>query len=223
MTPALLAVPLAALLARKRLLIFDLDGTLINSSPLHAQAFTEACAPLGIAVDYATIAGMTTETAVDQLADAAGVSLMPEARQALIARKRHRALTLIETELEAMPGAPLFLQKTGSRWQRALCTSASRANADAALRRTGMGACFDWIITANDVVHGKPDPEIFRLALNRAGIPAEHALVFEDAPSGLAAAAAAGIDVIEIVRNDAPTGTNQANWSMLNDVLGAEA
>lgn len=219
----MIASPLADLLARKRLLIFDLDGTLVDSSPLHARAFAQAFAPFGIAVDYATVAGLTTESAVDRLADAAGEILAPEVRTALIRQKRELALALIETELQAIPGAPAFVRTAGDRWLRALCTSASRANADAALHRAKLTGCFDWIVTANDVSRSKPDPEIFLAALDRSGIAAADALVFEDAPSGLAAAAAAGIDTIEVVQGRARAGTEQANWSMLNDTLGTVA
>jgi beta-phosphoglucomutase len=214
---------LADLLARKRLLIFDLDGTLVDSSPLHARAFAYAFAPFGITVDYAAVAGLTTESAVDYLADAAGVVLAPGARTVLIRQKRELALELIETELQAIPGAPEFVRTAGNRWLRALCTSASRANADAAMHRVGLTGCFDWIVTANDVSCGKPDPETFLTALDRSGIDAADALVFEDAPSGLAAALAAGIDTIEVVQGPAPAGKHRTNWSMLNNALGAVA
>lgn len=216
-----MASPLTDLLARKRLLIFDLDGTLVNSSPLHARAFAQAFAPLGIGVDYTSVAGLTTESAVDSLANAAGVALTPETRTELIRQKRELALVLIDTELQAIPGAPAFVRAATDRWTRALCTSASRANADAALHRVGLTGCFNWIVTANDVSHGKPDPEVFLAALDQSGIAAADALIFEDAPSGLAAAASAGIDAIEIVQKSTGAGMGQANWSMLNNALGA--
>lgn len=218
-----MASPLTDLLARKRLLIFDLDGTLVNSSPLHARAFAQAFAPFAIAVDYTSVAGLTTESAVDSLANAAGVALTPEIRTALIRQKRELALVLIDTELQAIPGAPVFVRAAMDRWALALCTSASRANADAALHRVGLTGCFDWIVTANDVSHGKPDPEVFLAALDQSGIAAADALIFEDAPSGLAAAASAGIDAIEIVQKSTGAGMGQANWSMLNNALGALA
>lgn len=210
---------LVDLLARKRLLVFDLDGTLVDSSPLHARAFEEACAPFGIAVDYANVAGLTTESAIDRLSHTAGVSLTPEERKGLVDRKRALALSLIESELQPLPGAPEFVSATGGRWQRTLCTSASRAGAEASLRRTGMEGCFDWIVTAGDVIRGKPDPEIFLAALDRAAVPPADALVFEDAPSGLAAARAAGIKAIEIVAGDPQPNSGQANWAMLNAAL----
>src|SRR4051794_41008867 len=118
--------PLAALLSRKRLLIFDLDGTLVDSSPLHALAFRETFAPHGVEVDYATVAGMTTGSAVDKLADGAGLVLADEARERLVEEKRARALRLIETELAAIEGAVEFADAARGRFEMALCTSASR-------------------------------------------------------------------------------------------------
>src|SRR3954454_2658246 len=93
----------ADLLSRKRLLIFDLDGTLVDSSPLHARAFQETFAPHGVAVDYNAIAGMTTAAAVDKLA--AGLALDEGERNRLVGEKRDRALRMLETELSAIEGA----------------------------------------------------------------------------------------------------------------------
>ncbi|HEX8553364.1 MAG TPA: HAD family phosphatase [Sphingomonas sp.] len=212
--------PLTDLLARKRLLIFDLDGTLVNSSPLHARAFADVFAPLSVVVDYQRIAGMTTGAAVDQLAGEAGIALTPEMRAALVADKQARARLLIDAELEPIAGAAEFVRRAHGRWRLALCTSASRANADAALRRTRLDG-FDPIVTAEDVTRGKPDAEPYRTVLARTGVAASDALVFEDAPSGLASAAAARIDAVEITGDLASdAGGWRANWSMLNDALG---
>jgi len=190
--------PLAQLLSRKRLLIFDLDGTLVDSSPLHARAFEETFAPHGVAVDYNTIAGMTTAAAVDKLA--AGLALEEGERSRLVAEKRDRALRMLETELSAIEGAVDFVRAARSRFTLALCTSASRRGAEASLARVGLEGCFDPVITAEDVTRGKPDPEPFLKALSAHRAEPSEALVFEDADSGLAAAAAAGIDALRIVQ-----------------------
>lgn len=188
--------PLARLLSRKRLLIFDLDGTLVDSSPLHARAFSETFAPHGVEVDYAAIAGMTTADAVDRLS--AGLDIAPNERARLVADKRERALRLIESELDAIEGAVEFVRAAQGRFALALCTSASKAGADASLARVGLAGDFDPVITAEDVIRGKPDPEPFVRALKAHGAAPGDALVFEDAESGLAAAAAAGIEAVRI-------------------------
>jgi HAD superfamily hydrolase (TIGR01509 family) len=188
--------PLAELLSRKRLLIFDLDGTLVDSSPIHARAFQETFAPHGVEVDYRSIAGMTTGAAVEQLS--AALSLSPEARAGLVEEKRERALRLIQSELDAIEGAVEFVRAAQGRFALALCTSASRAGAEASLVQVGLMDCFTPMVTAEAVRRGKPDPEPFLLALEAHGAKPDEALVFEDADSGLAAAAAAGIEAVRI-------------------------
>ena len=190
--------PLAELLSRKRLLIFDLDGTLVDSSPLHARAFQETFARHGVSVDYNSIAGMTTAAAVDKLT--AGLALDEGERSRLVGEKRDRALRMLETELSPIEGAVDFVRAARSRFALALCTSASRRGAETSLARVGLEGCFDPVITAEDVTRGKPDPEPFLKALSVRSAEPSEALVFEDADSGLAAAAAAGIDALRIVQ-----------------------
>lgn len=211
--------PLACLLARKRLLIFDFDGTLVDSSPLHARAYTEAFAPHGLKVDYARIAGLITDAAVDLLAADAGIALDAAERERLIDAKRARGLELIERELAPIEGAPDFVHAAAGRFRLALCTSASRRGVTAGLARVGMTGCFDPLITAEDVARGKPDPEIFLQALEGTHTAPEEALVFEDADSGIAAARAGRIDVLRIVAAGEAREAGDADWPMLNAAL----
>lgn len=215
MTPA----EAAALLSRKRLLIFDLDGTIVDSSPLHDRAFNEAFAPEGIAVDYSLIAGMTTESAVDRIAELAGLELDEARRAALVADKRARARRLMRTELEPIAGSVDFVRRAATLFPLALCTSGSRATVDIALAGAGLSGYFEPVVAAEDVTRGKPDPEGFLKALNFHGLPASDALVFEDAESGLAAAATAGIGAVRIVPAGSAAGPVEADWALLNAAL----
>lgn len=207
---------LAAQLAGKQLLIFDLDGTLVDSSPLHARAYAEAFAPLGLAVDYDRISGMTTDNAIDQLLSEGGIDLGADERTALRTGKQARALALIESELQALPDANAFVQAARLRFACALCTSASPPSVAAALERTGMAGWFDPVVTSADVARGKPDPEGFLLAAHRAGFRPAEALVFEDSESGLSAAVAAGMAAIRI-------GPGHHHWAELLTVLESGA
>ena len=213
------ASEIAALLSRKRLLILDFDGTIVDSSPLHARAFSETFAPEGIDVDYATIAGMTTAAAVDKLALGAGLVLADDRRDALIAEKRERALALIEADLEALEGSVDFLDRARSRFALALCTSGSRRSVETALAKVGLTGRFEPLITAEDVQQGKPHPEGFLAALAAHRLDRRQAVVFEDAESGLQAAEAAGMDAIHIVAEPRRGGRLQANWAILNAAL----
>lgn len=209
-----MSAELAHVFAGKRLLIFDLDGTLVDSSPLHARAFGEAFAPLGLKVDYETIAGMTTVSAVDQLLARAGLNADQEQRDQLRSSKQAAAARLIEEELEALPGAVEFVALARRLFACALCTSASPPSVEVALGRVGMSDWFHPVVTAADVKRGKPDPQAFQLVLEKAGIGSGEALVFEDSESGLAAARAAGIDAVHI----AP---HKPDWVALRQALEA--
>jgi HAD superfamily hydrolase (TIGR01509 family) len=210
------------LILRKRLLIFDFDGTIADSSPLHARAFNEAFATHDVAVDYGTIAGLTTGAAVDLVADVHGLTLTPAARALLISDKQARARRMIASELVPIAGSVEFMREARPRYLMALCTSASRATIELAIARLALEGMFDPIVTGDDVVHGKPHPETFLRALAHHGLPASDALVLEDAESGLAAARAAGIDMLKIVAGPA-SDPSEANWSDLSAALGSVA
>ena len=190
--------PLAAQLARKTLLIFDLDGTLADSSPIHDRAFREAFAPLGIVPDYSTIAGMTTDAAVDKILAHAATAVSDERRTALIEDKRKRSLALLETELVEIDGSVAFVRRVQPYYRLALCSSGSRPAVERTIALLGLASAFDPVVTADDVVRGKPDPEGFLRVLDQTRTAADDALVFEDADSGIEAAAKAGIEAIRI-------------------------
>lgn len=211
--------PLAELLSRKRLLLFDLDGTLVDSSPLHARAFAETFAPEGVTVHYPDIAGMTTAAAVDRLAAGSGLALAPERREELIAAKKARALELIESELAAIEGAVEFVRSARERYPLALCTSASRRGAEASLARAGLDGCFDPVVTGDDVACGKPAPDCFLAALARHDAEPADALIFEDAASGMEAARAAGIDAVRVVAPGAAERPDDSDWPTLQAAL----
>jgi HAD superfamily hydrolase (TIGR01509 family) len=209
---------LAEILSRKRLLIFDFDGTLVDSSPLHARAFAEAFARHGVVIDYPQIAGLTTPAAVDRLAAEAGLTLAASERARLVDSKR-QSYKLLERELVAIDGAPEFVRTAARRFRLALCTSGSRGVVEAALTRVQLSGWFDPIITGDDVQRGKPDPEIFLQALRRSEVAANHALIFEDADMGMVAAKAAGIEAVRIVSSEPDKLDRAADWSTLNAAL----
>jgi HAD superfamily hydrolase (TIGR01509 family) len=185
------------LLAHRRLFIFDLDGTLADTSPVHAAAFAAALAPRGIDVDYASVAGLTTAAAMERLLAGAGQSASAAELTALVAAKRAAARTLM-ADVQEVAGASAFVNRAAAHHRLALCTSAARSTAEATLEKLGLSGRFDPVITADDVRHGKPSPEGFLAVLAHAGCIASDALVFEDSDAGLAAAAAAGIAAIRI-------------------------
>jgi HAD superfamily hydrolase (TIGR01509 family) len=189
---------LAALLANKRLLIFDFDGTIADSSPLHEQAFKAVLEPLGLAVDYPRIAGRSTGDAVRFSYE---LNRQPEPHPGLVddlvRRKQALGRELIRTQLRALPAAEALLRWARPRFPVSLVTSGSRATIDISLERLGMVDWFEPLITADEVKLAKPDPQGFLMALDRSGCSASEAVVFEDAESGFEAARRAGIDWVD--------------------------
>lgn len=191
-----LAVP--TLLAERPYFIFDLDGTVADTSALHARAFSTVLEPLGIQVAYAQIAGMATLQAIRVcLADAA-ISLPAEEVEQLARKKQQAARELIRTELAPVTGVGAFLGKVRGIRHLAMVTSASRATAMLSLQTLGYQDWFNPLITADEVPRAKPDPAGYRKALGRLGIGADRAVVFEDADAGVQAASGAGIACIDI-------------------------
>ncbi|WBO20819.1 HAD family hydrolase [Sphingomonas abietis] len=203
------------LLAGRRLFIFDLDGTLADSSPIHAAAFATVLAPRGIAVDYPAIAGMATAPAMRHLLALAGQQPDDAELAALVAAKRAAARQAL-VGLREIAGAGAFVACAARHHRLALCTSAARVTADATLAVLGLADRFETIVTADDVAKPKPDAEAFLAVLDRAGVAAADALIFEDSEAGLAAAHAAGIDAIRI-------GEGAADWPRLTLLLDGAA
>lgn len=195
------------LLARRRLFIFDLDGTIADTSPIHAAAFRAALAPRGIDVDYDSVAGLTTSKAMEVLLAKAGQRASTAELDALVTAKRAAARNAMAGVCE-IAGASAFVERAAVHHRLALCTSAARITAHATLKTLGLSGRFDLIVTADDVAQGKPSPEGFLTVLGHGEFAASDALVFEDSAAGLAAAAAAGIDAIRI-------GHGGSNWNEL--------
>jgi HAD superfamily hydrolase (TIGR01509 family) len=120
----------------------------------------------------------------------------------LVRQKQALGRELIASSLTALPAAAALLDWARSRFRLALVSSGSRGTIDIALGRLGLADWFDPLITADDVAQAKPDPQGFLLALDRARVAAEAALIFEDAESGFEAARRAGVTAVDARRLD---------------------
>ncbi len=181
----------------KRLLIFDFDGTIVETTPLHARAFAEVLEPLGIPVDYATIAGLRTSAAIEICIRSSGRMVSQFDLPALVADKQRRVRRLIASELKSIPQVEAFLHWARGRFRLALVTSGSRVTVEHALKKVGYEELFDPTVYAEDVSCAKPAPDGFHRALRLAGFGADEALVFEDSAAGFQAASAAGLSYID--------------------------
>lgn len=192
---------LACLLEGRSLLIFDFDGTIADTSPLHAQAFREVLEPLGLMVDYPRMAGLTTLDAIRTCFELNGREEPGrEVLDQLARQKQVRGREAISAQLTAFPAAAALLRWSRPNYRLALVSSGSRATIDLALARLGFDGWFDPILTADELGQAKPDPEGFLSAVEICGSALEQSLIFEDSAAGFEAARRAGIDAVDATR-----------------------
>ncbi len=205
------------LLRRRRAFIFDLDGTLVDTAPCHAEAFSAVLQDEGVTgFVYAEFAGRRTDDVFRTVLGRAGRSASAAHVATLVRRKRDKAVELIERHPALLPGAAAFLDACRGAGKRlAVATSASRTGAETSLRANGLDGLFEAIVTGDDVARAKPAPDIFEAALDRLACVASDCIVFEDSEAGYAAARSAGLDVIVV----APPGSARPGWLPADDLV----
>jgi HAD superfamily hydrolase (TIGR01509 family) len=177
-------------------LLFDLDGTLVDTRAANYAAYAAALAEIGVAIgedEFNRLAdGRNWRSFLPQILGAAGGRAAEVA-----ARKAELYPALID---QPRPNSELIaLARAAKGWvPTAVVTTASAGAAGAVLRACGLGDLFDLVICGDDVTRHKPDPEPYILAAERLGVTPDRCLAFEDSDAGAASAAAAGVMVIRI-------------------------
>jgi beta-phosphoglucomutase-like phosphatase (HAD superfamily) len=177
-------------------LLFDLDGTLVDSDPKHLAAFQRVFAAQGIMVDQ-TVYERDIHGAPNERIGALFLShLPPERRRVILAEKEATYRSdLGHIEPIAGVGALLdFADRLGLK--RAVVTNAPRANAETVLSALGLQARLPIVVTGSELARAKPDPLPFLKSLELTGALAARSVAFEDSPSGICAAASAGLIVV---------------------------
>ncbi len=185
-------------------ILFDLDGTIVNTDPIHYQAWQQMLLSFNIAIDQTFYksrisGGLNPEIVKDilpQLSLAAGQQFADE-KEALF---RHKA-----AELKPLSGFTELIAWTDAHHlKRALVTNAPRLNVQFMLGVLGIQQTFHTVVLAEDCLAGKPDPAPYQVALEKLGIKAEEAIALEDSPSGIRSAIAAKIRTIGIASTHDP-------------------
>jgi HAD superfamily hydrolase (TIGR01509 family) len=179
--------------------IFDCDGTLVDSMPAHFDAWCEALALHGAGGVFKedvfhAMGGRPTRDIVVELNDEYGLRLDPEAvafakREAFL--KRIQSVTLID-EIAA------FAESLRGKMPLAVASGGSRMVVEKTLRVVGISDWFDEVVTADDVTEGKPAPDIFLHASRLLGVVPARCLALDDAPAGILSAQRAGMQVIAV-------------------------
>jgi HAD superfamily hydrolase (TIGR01509 family) len=179
-------------------LIFDMDGVLVDSEPLHKRAKERAFEEFGIVLPesvYDSYKGRPDATMMPEVLTARGWA--PDKIQKL-ARRKDEVFDEIKHELAAVPGAVDFVLWAETRYKIALATSASPRNRETAFAVLGIGDRFHAMIDSTGHARPKPDPEVFLLAMQQLNVKADECWIIEDSVNGLRAAKAAGSLAIAI-------------------------
>ncbi len=182
--------------------IFDLDGTLVDSMPLHYKAWRMALAEAGapheafLPEEFYQCGGKSANDVVAYLNQKYDMQ-MEERRVA--EQKRGFYLDLVEREgVSPITEVVDFARSLRGKYPIAIATGSAMPGDQKTLESSGLKELFTIIVTPDDVERGKPFPDMFLKAAELMGVPPSDCLVFEDAKPGMAAAGAAGMDCIVV-------------------------
>jgi len=184
-----------------RAFIFDCDGTLVDSMPLHYQAWVQSLqhhhAPFEFTEDYFYAkAGVREQDVVQILNDEHGTNIDPDS---VAEYKAELFLNLIPQVVEVKPVAD-FARSLHGQFPIAVASGSEEHIVRGCLAANGLLDLFPIIITPRNVAKGKPAPDMFLLAAERMGVEPKDCLVLEDGLSGIEAAKSAGMQWVFIPR-----------------------
>lgn len=172
--------------------LFDLDGTIADSMPLHFHSWTQAVEEAGgrfPEADFYELGGVTLPKTVEILNERYGYKMSPAAT----ARRKELLYFELLPQLRPVASVLSVIERERGRVPFAVVSGSPRESITNTLRVLGLLDEFRVIVGAEDYTHGKPDPEPFLTAAARLNLRPEECLVFEDADAGIASAEAAGM------------------------------
>lgn len=183
-----------------RAVLWDLDGTLVDSAKEHWESWQRALGPEGATVTYDQFRGtfgMRNDAILARWlgpgVTSADIKRIGDAKEVI-----YREL-VAQGGLTPLPGARDWITRLGERgWRQAVASSAPRANVEVVVKALGLGSRFGALVAAEDVTRGKPEPDVFLAAAARLDVPATQCVVVEDSPAGVEGARRAGMRSIGI-------------------------
>ncbi|AWM37646.1 Beta-phosphoglucomutase [Gemmata obscuriglobus] len=181
-------------------IIWDVDGTLVDTAEHHFQAWARFAAEIGrpfTRADFAATFGMRNLEILRKLFE-------PDADDALCAKwgeqkENHYRASVRKEGTQLLPGVARLLKEFADRgWPQAVGSSAPQGNIDLLLSVTNTRGYFGAVVTGDDVKRGKPDPEVFLTAAAQLGADPRRCVVFEDAAAGVEAAQAGGMKCVAV-------------------------
>ena len=185
-----------------RAVLWDLDGTLVDSEDFHWKSWQHAMGAEGLGVTFGQFKASFGQRNESILRGWLGPDASMDRIDRVASAKEieYRRLAA-ENGLVPLPGAAEWLVRLhAAGWKQAIASSAPRLNVDVMLRALHLERYFDAIVSSEDVTAGKPDPQVFLVAAGKLDVPPSRCIVVEDAAAGVEAARRAGMHSIGVSR-----------------------
>jgi HAD superfamily hydrolase (TIGR01509 family) len=188
-----------------RAVVFDLDGLMFDTEALFFRVSSEMLREKGKEFTPEIMRAMIGRRAVDAGHVLKTMTGLDEPVEDLLAEVRRRFYDEMDTAVHPTPGLFVLLDRLHRlSLPIAIATSSRRSYVERLLTRHGLSDRFSFLLTAEDVARGKPDPEIYRKAIDRFSVPPRSVMVLEDSPAGLAAARGAGAFAVGVPHEHSP-------------------
>jgi beta-phosphoglucomutase len=183
-------------------ILFDFDGVLVDSEPVHYSCWYDLLQSVGIEltweVYHGRFSGISHLGLIEQFAELRNPPVPIDQMWEIYGQKQQLYRQKSEGGHLLLPATREMLRSLAG-FRLAVVTSSARADVETQLSNAGVRDCFEVVVCRDDVKMLKPSPECYLLAAERLGI--RHALVLEDSPPGMAAARAAGFEVLPVVNS----------------------
>ncbi|MDD5396627.1 MAG: HAD family phosphatase [Candidatus Moranbacteria bacterium] len=182
-------------------IIFDMDGVIVESEPIHEKAEMEVCRQFGMEVDkkeWDNFRGKKLEDIFSYASKKYGTGNEPI--EEMIIRKIQLYLTYALNEMNLVDGVREFLEelKNNGKYDYALTTSGRKIQQEQILSKFNLADYFEIVVASDDVKNGKPHPEPYEITVRKLGEQPANCLVIEDSDNGVISAKAAGCQVCGI-------------------------
>lgn len=207
-----------------RALLFDFDGVLVNSEPLHFFAFQDVLRAEQIDLSeteyYQNLIGFDDRGAFKYIFEKHGRNLDPKTFLRVMTRKKEQMMEQIRSrKYQALPGVEEFVRGLWRHYPLAVCSGALREEVETMLDGINLRDCFSVVVAAEDVALGKPDPQGYMITTRliseriKKNLKPADCLIIEDAPPVIRSVRAVGFPVLGVATSHPIEKLAEANWA----------